>query len=64
MNPSILIVEDDLTFSTILKTWLGKKGFEVETVSTNARARKQLATRTYDLILSDLRLPIRMEFIC
>lgn len=57
MNPSILIVEDDLTFSTILKTWLGKKGFEVETVSTNARARKQLATRTYDLILSDLRLP-------
>lgn len=57
MNPSILIVEDDLTFSTILKTWLGKKGFEVETVSTNARTRKQLATRTYDLILSDLRLP-------
>lgn len=26
MVPSILIVEDDLTFSTMLKTWLGKKG--------------------------------------
>ena len=25
MVPSILIVEDDLTFSTMLKTWLGKK---------------------------------------
>ena len=57
MIPSILIVEDDLTFSTMLKTWLGKKGFEVETAGTNARARKQIAARQYDLILSDLRLP-------
>ena len=29
MASSILIVEDDLTFSTMLKTWLGKKGFEI-----------------------------------
>ena len=29
MVPSILIVEDDLTISTMLKTWLGKKVFEV-----------------------------------
>lgn len=57
MIPSILIVEDDLTFSTMLKTWLGKKGFEVETAGTNARARKQIAAHHYDLILSDLRLP-------
>lgn len=61
MIPSILIVEDDLTFSTMLKTWLGKKGFEVETAGTNARARKQIAARQYDLILSDLRLPIKTE---
>ena len=45
MVPSILIVEDDLTFSTMLKTWLGKKGFEVETASTQAKARKQIGTR-------------------
>lgn len=57
MVPSILIVEDDLTFSTMLKTWLGKKGFEVETASTQAKARKQIGTRDFDLILSDLRLP-------
>lgn len=57
MIPSILIVEDDLTFSTMLKTWLGKKGFEVETASTQARARKQIGSRKFDLILSDLRLP-------
>jgi len=57
MANAILIVEDDLTFATILKTWLGKRGFQVDTVSNNARARKQLETHAYDLVLSDLRLP-------
>lgn len=57
MTSSILIVEDDLTFATMLKTWLTKKGFEVDTASNNVRARKQLEARTYDLVLSDLRLP-------
>lgn len=57
MTQSILIVEDDLTFATMLKTWLGKKGYEVETASTNAHARKLLTTRDFSLILSDLRLP-------
>ena len=57
MTNAILIVEDDLTFATILKTWLGKKGFQVDTASNNARARKQLDARAYDLVLSDLRLP-------
>ena len=57
MTQSILIVEDDLTFATMLKTWLGEKGYEVETARTNARARKLLTTRDFSLILSDLRLP-------
>ena len=58
MPHSILIVEDDLTFATMLKTWLGKKGFSVDTASSNARARKQLDAQPYDLVLSDLRLPV------
>ena len=57
MIPSILIVEDDLTFSTMLKTWLGKKGFDVETAGTCAKARKQITSKEFSLILSDLRLP-------
>ena len=57
MNPSLLIVEDDLTFSTMLKTWLKKKGFEVETAGNCSRAKKLLASRSFNLILSDLRLP-------
>lgn len=54
---SILIVEDDITYGMMLKTWLTKKGFEVSTVSSISRARKQLESHPTDLILSDLRLP-------
>ena len=54
---SILIVEDDITFGMMLKTWLGKKGFEVTSVSNIARAKKHIEVQTPDLILSDLRLP-------
>ena len=54
---SILIIEDDITFAIMLKTWLGKKGFDVSTASNIARARKQLESQAPDLILSDLRLP-------
>ena len=57
MPISILIVEDDLTFSLMLKTWLGKKGFQVNTVSNISRARRELTDNPYDVILSDLRLP-------
>lgn len=57
MISTVLIVEDDLTFSTMLKTWLGKKGFDVETASTSARARKILLSKEFDLVISDLRLP-------
>lgn len=57
MSYSILIVEDDLTFSTMLKTWLGKKGFNIDTASSCAKARKILSADKFDLVLSDLRLP-------
>lgn len=57
MIPSILIIEDDLTFSTMLKTWLGKKGFDVETAGTCTKARKLITSKNFSLILSDLRLP-------
>lgn len=54
----LLIVEDDLTFSLMLKTWLGKQGFGVETAgSVRAAVRLLLERRPFDLVLSDLRLP-------
>lgn len=57
MMKSILIIEDDITFGMMLKTWLGKKGFEVSSVSNIARAQKHIEGQKVDLILSDLRLP-------
>lgn len=54
---SLLIVEDDITYSMMLKTWLAKKGFQVSTVSSIARAQKHIEASPVDLILSDLRLP-------
>ena len=57
MTPHILIVEDDVTFSLMLKTWLGKKNIQVDTYTTVGDAKKALEEKTYQLILSDLRLP-------
>ena len=54
---AILIIEDDLTFSTMLATWLGRQGFHTETASNLSRARKALERQTFGLVLSDLRLP-------
>lgn len=54
----LLIVEDDLTFATMLKTWLKKKDFEVTVASSVARAIALLREETdISLVLSDLRLP-------
>lgn len=57
MAVSLLIVEDDVTFGIMLKTWLGKKGFVVDTVGSIGRARKALESGHFNLVLSDLRLP-------
>lgn len=54
---SILIIEDDITFSLMLTTWLGKKGFRVQSVSSVKEAKQRMEGTFYDLVLSDLRLP-------
>lgn len=53
----ILIVDDDITFALMLRTWLAKRGFEVETAGSAAAARTALGKGDYSLVLSDMRLP-------
>lgn len=53
----ILIVDDDITFALMLRTWLSKRGFDVETASTVAAARTALGDGGFSLVLSDMRLP-------
>ncbi len=61
----ILIVEDDISFGTMIQTWLRKKGYLVEKTTSVKSAIVALqteetsgkSTRGFDLVLSDLRLP-------
>ena len=57
MEERILIVDDDITFALMLRTWLSKRGFGVETASSAAAARKALGDGGFSLVLSDMRLP-------
>ncbi|WP_037317580.1 sigma-54 dependent transcriptional regulator [Salegentibacter sp. Hel_I_6] len=53
----ILIVEDDVPFGTMLKTFLIKRDYEVELVFSGVEAFKKLKEDIFHLILSDVRLP-------
>lgn len=55
---SILIIEDDMSFMTMLSKWLGRKGFDVHTATNLSAAKSSLEKNGRpDLILSDMRLP-------
>lgn len=53
----ILILEDDITFGTMLKTWFTKNSWDVILTSKVEQAKVELQDKSFDLILSDLRLP-------
>ena len=55
--PKILIIEDDTAFCQMLQKFLTKNGFAVSTSYSIKEAEEQLAAKTFDIILSDVRLP-------
>ena len=57
MQKQILIIEDDVTFGTMLTKWFEKKSFKPTWVSKIKMAKQELQTNHFDLVLSDLRLP-------
>ena len=57
MKYRILIVEDDIAFGAMLKSWLERNDYEALSCSKVITAKHELAKNRYNLILSDLRLP-------
>lgn len=53
----ILIIDDDPTFCTMLKGFLTKKEFVVEAVFSGTEGFSRVQKNTYDIVLSDFRLP-------
>jgi len=57
MKGNILVVEDDETFRSFLQTILEDDGHEVEAVADGAKALRMLRQGSFDLVVSDLKLP-------
>lgn len=57
MLRKILIVDDDVAFGVMLKTWFQRNNWETVLISSLEQALQVSASSQFDLILSDLRLP-------
>ena len=55
--PSILIIEDEKVIRTALRRFLERNGFEVAEATSVTTAEDSFEIGTFDLIISDLRLP-------
>lgn len=53
----ILLIEDDISFCKLLEKFLIKKAFDVTIAFSAAEARIAVKNESFDLILTDLRLP-------
>ena len=53
----ILLIEDDVSFCLMMKTFLTKKGFEVFNAFSFKEATVILKDQQLDLVLTDVRLP-------
>ncbi|HUJ73102.1 MAG TPA: ATP-binding protein [Verrucomicrobiae bacterium] len=54
---SVLVVDDEPDLLALLKQIMTSGGFEVITATNGQEALERIAARSYDLILSDMRMP-------
>jgi DNA-binding NtrC family response regulator len=62
-NLKILIVEDDPVTLSLLKKRLKKSGYEVETAKNGSQAIDMVAGSDFDLVLTDLMMPGKVDGI-
>jgi len=54
----ILVVEDEREIAEMLSEILGRRGIETDVVLNGREALDRIAVRGYDLVLSDIRMPV------
>jgi DNA-binding NtrC family response regulator len=59
MSATILIVEDDAVFRELLTTILDEAGYTVTTACDGGEGLQRIQRDRFDLVLSDLKMPIR-----
>jgi two-component system response regulator HydG len=62
MNPSLLVIDDEQAMCELLEADLTMRGFDVKWFTSPAEALEELKQTTYDVILTDLKMP-RMDGI-
>ncbi|MBQ9725828.1 MAG: sigma-54-dependent Fis family transcriptional regulator, partial [Neisseriaceae bacterium] len=53
----VLVVDDEADLRALLQMSLSKMGLQVETAEGVVSAKKKIAEKTYDLILTDMKMP-------
>lgn len=53
----LLVVDDEESLCRLLKDTFGKSGHEVDAVTSGQDAREKLDSQTYDLVITDIRMP-------
>ncbi len=56
---SILVADDEPSIRHVLTLVLTEHGYEVRAVADGDEALRELAARSYDVLLSDVRMPKR-----
>jgi response regulator RpfG family c-di-GMP phosphodiesterase len=56
-SPRILVVDDERVIREILSDFLGLEGYVVRTVEDGMQAIEELQKRSYNLVISDLKMP-------
>lgn len=56
-SPRILVVDDERVIREILSEFLSLEGYVVRTVEDGVEALKELQRKTYNLVISDLKMP-------
>jgi CheY-like chemotaxis protein len=53
----ILVIDDEPLVAALMADILGLEGYEVDTAKNGREGVEKIAARSYDVILSDLRMP-------